>query len=154
MVGCGGCVLVTWRQRGSCTFANARLGGGVWTKNQKPSVCGSVSGVPRETAGWGDGGRWLVRVGDMEAAGVGCVRQRAGWGVGFGPESRNRAFEARFRGCRVRRRRGVMVRGGGCELVTWRWQGWGAFANAPGGGWDLDQNPETERLWLGFGGAV
>jgi hypothetical protein len=54
----------------------------------------------------------------------------------------------------VKRRGGVMVGGGWCELVTWRRQGWGAFANAPGGGRDLDQKAETERLRLDFGGAA
>jgi hypothetical protein len=86
---------------------------------------------------------------------VGAARSpMRGLGAASGPKIRNRAFVARFPGCRMRRHRGVMVGGGGCELVTWRWQGWSVFANAPGGGWDLDQKAETERLKLNFGGAA
>ena len=44
-------------------------GGWVCAQNPKPSRSGSVSGVPCETAVWGDIGKWGVRVNDIEAAG-------------------------------------------------------------------------------------
>jgi hypothetical protein len=53
-----------------------------------------------------------VRVNRMEAVGGLRVRQRE---AGFGPETRNRAFVARFRAHRVKRQYGVVVGGGGCE---------------------------------------
>jgi hypothetical protein len=53
--------------RGS-VFTNARLGGGIWAKNPKPSVHHLISGVPCETAAWGDAGRWWVQVDAMVAA--------------------------------------------------------------------------------------
>jgi hypothetical protein len=89
MVGGGGCGLISWRQRGCSAFANARPGGGFGAKNPKPSVCGSVSGVPCETAAWGDGGRWQVQVGDIEAAWVLCICQceAGGRGLGRKPET-------------------------------------------------------------------
>ena len=116
-------------------FANTRPGGGVWAENPKLSVCGSVSGVPCEMATQGDGGRWWVQVGNMEAAGVLRVHQREARGRGLSQKSENRAFVARFRACCVKLRSGVMLGGGGCALTTWR-RRWGcAFANArPGGG--------------------
>ena len=54
--------------------ASARLpmrgqGVGFRPKTPKPSICGSVSDVPCETAVWGDTGKWGVRVNDIEAAG-------------------------------------------------------------------------------------
>ena len=62
-------------------FTNVRQCGGVWVKNPKPSVCGSVSGVLCETAAWGDGGRWRVQVGDMEVAWVLHIHQCEAGGV-------------------------------------------------------------------------
>jgi hypothetical protein len=44
-------------------------------ENRKPSVGGSISGTPCETATWGDGGRWWVRVGEVQAAGGPHVHQ-------------------------------------------------------------------------------
>ena len=71
-------------------FANVRPKGRVWAKKKpKPSVCGSVLGVPCKTAAWGDGGRWWVWVGDMEAAWVlhVCQRQAGGWGLDQKPKT-------------------------------------------------------------------
>jgi hypothetical protein len=65
-----------WRQQGARAFANARLGSGVWAKNPKPSVRGSISGVPCETAVWGDVVRWWVQVDAVVAAEGPRVRQR------------------------------------------------------------------------------
>src|SRR5258705_5598220 len=86
MVGGGGCRLITWRQQGCSTFTNMRLGGRFWAKNPKPSVCGSVLGVPCEMAAWGDGGGWWVRVGDIEAAWVLRSCPGEGRGRGLGPK--------------------------------------------------------------------
>jgi hypothetical protein len=55
-----------------------------WAKNPKPSICGSGSGVPYEMAGWGDAGRWRVRVNGMEAVGGLRVRQREAEGRDLG----------------------------------------------------------------------
>jgi hypothetical protein len=76
-----------------------------------------------------------VRVDDMAAEGGAVRLPTRGRGAGFGLKTRNRAFVARFWGCHVKWRHGVMVGGGGCKLVTWRRQGCCAFTNArPGGG--------------------
>jgi hypothetical protein len=68
-----------------------------------------------------------------------------GWGAGFGPKTQNRVFVAWFRGCRVKRRHGVMVQGGGWELVTYRRRGCCAFTNVrPGGGvWAKNLKPSV-----------
>jgi hypothetical protein len=119
-VGGGGCSLITWRQQGCSAFANVRLGGRFWAKNLKPSVCGSVSGVPRKMAAWGDGWMWWVRVGDMKAAWVLRIHQREAGGGRVWTKNLKPNVCAWFRGCRVERRHRVMVRGGGRGLVTWR----------------------------------
>jgi len=73
---------MTWRRKGGCAFANARPGGRIWAKNPKPSIRGSVSGAPCETAVWGDAGMLRVRVNDMEAVEGLRVRQRKAGGLG------------------------------------------------------------------------
>jgi hypothetical protein len=90
MLGGGGCRLMLWRQQGARAFANMRLGSGVWAKNLKPSICGSISGVPCETAVWGDVVRWWVQVAAMVTAGGPRVRQHeAGeWVLGQKPETK------------------------------------------------------------------
>jgi hypothetical protein len=52
--------------------------GGIWIKNPKLSICGSVSGVLCKTAVWGNTGRWWVRVNGGEVVGGLRVRQREG----------------------------------------------------------------------------
>jgi len=142
MLGGGGCGSMTWRLWGGC--ANVRPGGEIWAKNPKPSVRCSVSGAPCETAVWGDAGRWWVRINDMEAAGGLRMRQREARGRGLG---RNRAFIARFRVRRVKRRCGVMLVGGGVARIR-QWWWWGdAFANceAEEGVWVKNPKPSVHR---------
>jgi hypothetical protein len=69
VLGGSGCTLTAWMRQGSSTFANAKPGGGIWAKNPKPSVRGSVLGTPWETAVGGGAKRWWVRVDGMEVAG-------------------------------------------------------------------------------------
>jgi len=67
------------------------------------------------------------RYGAMQrGGGHGLIRQRQGWGLrvrqceaggGFGPKTRNRAVVARFWACRLKRRYGMMARGGGDPLL-------------------------------------
>jgi hypothetical protein len=87
MLGGGGCRLMPWWKQGACVFANTRLGSGVWAKNLKPSVRGAISGVPCETAVWGDVVRWWVQVDAVAAAGGPCVRQREAGEQGLGQKT-------------------------------------------------------------------
>ena len=75
-----------------------------------------------------------------EGAGGLIVRQREARGPGFGPKTQNRAIVARFRACRVKRRWGVVVGGGGCGPKARKWRGGCVSANARGR--DLGQNPK------------
>jgi hypothetical protein len=50
---------------------------------------------------------------------------------------------ARFRACRVKRRSGVMMGGGGRGLVAWWQQGGCPFANARPGGGGWAKNPKS-----------
>ena len=84
-----------------------------------------------------------MRVDITKVAGGLCVRQCEAGGWVLGPKTRNRAFVARFRVCRVKWSCRVVTGGSGCGLVSRRWRVGHAFANArPGGGfWAKNPKP-------------
>ena len=131
---------MTWRQLGDSAFANARSGGRGWAKNPKtePPWLGFY-----KTVVWCNPGRWWLRVNEkVEAAGLG-IRQREAGLCGLGQKPENRAFVARFRVCRVKQRRRVMLEGGGCRLMTRRRRGGCTFANAKPG---VGVGPKSQKL--------
>jgi hypothetical protein len=85
-------------------FANREAEEGFGAKNPKPSVRGSVSGAPWETAVWGSAGRWWVWVNAIEAGGL-RVRQCKARGRGLGQNPKPSV--------------GGSVSGVLCETVVW-----------------------------------
>jgi hypothetical protein len=132
MGGCG-CGWMAWRWRGGCAFANARPGVGFRPKNQNRAFVARFRAcrVKRRCGAiMGDGGcGWMA----WRLWG-GCAFANAKPGVEFRPKTQNRALVARFRACRVKRRRGAMMGDGGCGWMAWRRRGSCAFANARGWG--------------------
>jgi hypothetical protein len=125
-------------------FAIARPGSGIWAKNSKTSICGTVLGMPCEIVVQSNAGRWWVQVNNIEGVGGRIWAKK----------------NPKLSIC-------GSILGVPCEMAVWSNTGrWWVQVNdmevvrglcihqCEARGWDLGQNPETKHVWLGFGRAV
>ena len=108
----------------------------------KPRCWGSVSGMPSEMTARSDGGRWWGSLYKAMVVVGWCVCKLRDRG-GVGPKTRNRGFVTWFRGRHVKQRCGMMLGGGGCGSMTWRW--WGGAVCAPTRGQGARFRPKTRN---------
>jgi len=119
-------------------------GESVCAKKPKPSRHGLILGAPCETVKGDSGEGWCGGVYEVVAVVGLCARETRGR-EGVWAKTRNRAVVARFRARRVKRRQGMVHRGGVvvCVRWWWWWRGCALAKREPGRG--VGPKPETER---------